>query len=531
MGTITGFLLLCSVHLAASVQLPHILFVLADDYGWNDIGYHQNKKSSANPDALHTTKDIILTPVLDNLASEGMKLENYYVQPLCSPTRGTILTGRYPSHTGIGPNVIKPTHPYAMPKREVMLPAVLKKSGYKTHMVGKWHQGYCDVRYTPTYRGFDTYTGYLNGAEDYFEHTRADSGFSGLDFRNSTKIKDLGAPVKDLSCNETTCYSTHVFTHEVERIIKNHNPAEPLFIYLPYQAVHGPLQAPASYILPYENKFGGNKDRIMDAAMVSAMDEGIGNITRAMKKAGLWNDTLLVFSTDNGGPIPHSNNYPLRGHKSTNWEGGVRGVSFIRGTDSDLAPIPAGTTSMELMHSTDWLPTLASLAGIDPEQDAGTLELDGVNQWAVFNKNATTTRTSIMHNVPAEGYGGAIRVGQYKLLFEGYQTAGNMPQTAPPGFIPAHNGTIPKTFSLRINGTAVNTWLFDVLADPTENTNLAPLRSTLLQEMLGHYEAYQKTAVPDLADTHAKTDPAANPALRKDATWGPFPNSNLCKYL
>jgi arylsulfatase B/arylsulfatase I/J len=266
-------------------------------YGWNDIGYHQNQKSSANPSGADTTKDIVRTPHLDQLASEGVKLENYYVQPLCSPTRGTVLTGRYASHTGIGPNVIRPTSPYAMPKDEVMIPAVLKLAGYSTHMVGKWHQGYCDVRYTPTHRGFDSFLGYLNGAEDYFQHTRADAGFSGLDFRNGTTDVDLPEAVTSLSCNLTECYSAHVFAAEVVRIVENHDSTVPLFIYLPFQSVHDPQQAPQSYIDPYIGKFNNSMNRIVDAAMVSAMDEAVGNVTAAFKRKGLWDDTVLIFST------------------------------------------------------------------------------------------------------------------------------------------------------------------------------------------------------------------------------------------
>lgn len=120
---------------------PHILFILVDDYGWNDIGFHQNATSSANPDGLPTTSTLLRTPHLDALAAEGVRLEAYYVQPVCSPTRGAIQTGRYPSHTGIGPGVIPPAAPYGMPKEEVFLSEVLRGAGYATAAIGKWHLG------------------------------------------------------------------------------------------------------------------------------------------------------------------------------------------------------------------------------------------------------------------------------------------------------------------------------------------------------------------------------------------------------
>eukprot|EP01060_Flectonema_neradi_P009679 TRINITY_DN16896_c0_g1_i2.p1 TRINITY_DN16896_c0_g1~~TRINITY_DN16896_c0_g1_i2.p1 ORF type:complete len:181 (+),score=37.92 TRINITY_DN16896_c0_g1_i2:36-545(+) len=137
---------------ASSAEVPHVVFILADDYGWNDVGYHQNTVNSANPSGEVTTNGYIPTPNIDKICEEGVKLENYYVQPLCSPTRGTIMTGRYASHTGIGPSVIMEEQPYGMPGSEVFLPELLKDVGYSTHMVGKWHLGFCDERYTPTFR-------------------------------------------------------------------------------------------------------------------------------------------------------------------------------------------------------------------------------------------------------------------------------------------------------------------------------------------------------------------------------------------
>lgn len=118
---------------------PHIFFILVDDYGWNDVGFHQNATSSANPDGLPTTSTLLRTPHLDALAKEGVRLEAYYVQPVCSPTRGCIQTGRYPSHTGLGPSVIRPTAPYGMPRAETFLPELLRDAGYVTAALGKWY--------------------------------------------------------------------------------------------------------------------------------------------------------------------------------------------------------------------------------------------------------------------------------------------------------------------------------------------------------------------------------------------------------
>eukprot|EP00755_Sulcionema_specki_P000651 Sspe_Gene.115545::Locus_103128_Transcript_1_1_Confidence_1.000_Length_1764::g.115545::m.115545/K01135/ARSB; arylsulfatase B len=508
---------------------PHIVLIVADDYGWNDVGYHQNQPSSANPKGDPTTNAVIRTPNLDSLASQGVKLENYYVQPLCSPTRGTIMTGRYPSHTGIGPSVIRPVVPYAMPKDEVFMPQLLKERGYATHAVGKWHLGYCDERYSPTFRGFDSFLGYLNGAEDYWTHERSDSGFSGLDLRNGTTANQLPAALKTMNGK----YSTHVFTAEAVRLIESHDKTTPFFLYLPYQAVHEPEEAPQSYIDPYVNIINASvphgKSRLIDAGMVSAMDEGVGNVTKALKAAGMWEDTVIIFTTDNGGPLYACNNFPLRGHKSTNWEGGVRGVAFVKGTESSLAPIPAGTRSMELMHSTDWLPTVVE--GLAKGDTGKCRPLDGFNQWGVLSgAQPHTKREFVIHNVPAAGSGlagGAVRKGQYKLLVSGMQTEGGAAQTPPPGYNPGSLPPIPKP--AQYNGTDV--WLFDVISDPIESVNLAESHSAVLDDMVSFYLDYQKTAVADLALTHGELDPTSNPKLRSDGTWGPFPESAMCHYV
>eukprot|EP00494_Astrolonche_serrata_P000023 UN00023 len=141
---------------------PHVLFIVADDLGWNDIGYHQILNV--------TTNNVIFTPHSDLLASQGIKLDNYYVQPLCSPTRSTIMTGRYPFHTGMGPDILEAHEPFGLPKRETLLPKKLKDIGYHTSAIGKWHLGMCNEGYTPTFRGFDEWIGYLSGAEGYFDH-------------------------------------------------------------------------------------------------------------------------------------------------------------------------------------------------------------------------------------------------------------------------------------------------------------------------------------------------------------------------
>jgi len=506
---------------------PHILLVVADDYGYNDVGYHQNKASVANPSGADTTTNLILTPIIDQLASEGVKLTNYYVQPLCSPTRGTIMTGRYPSHTGIGPNVIKPTHPYALPKSESTMADTLKAAGYSTHMIGKWHLGFCDERYTPTFRGFDSFLGYLEGAEDYYLHTRSDSGYSGLDFRASSYVSQNELPNATRAYRNT--YSAHVFASRAQAVVDQHNASQPLFMYLPFQSVHGPLQAPKDQIRKYSHI--ASKSRRTYAAMVTTMDDAIASVVSAFKSAGLWQDTVMVFTTDNGGPLGSANNFPLRGHKATAWEGGVHGVAFVRGTDSEVAPLNPerkGSVSGALMHSTDWLPTLSGLAtGARFTTEIWQLPLDGVDQWGVIANGNRTERTSVVHNCPAKGapLRGAFRLGDWKLLIAGQdmQVTAGMVQTAPPDFHPTDDMLCPPPAAIN------ETWLFNIAKDPRECHNLVTTEPEQLQKVMSAFSDYHQTAVPDLALSHGRSDPSANPAKLPGQAWGPFGPGNRCR--
>ena len=403
-------MLLVASCLATATRQPHILFIVADDFGYNDVGYHQSTRDHprphpANPDGRPTTDasaGVMPTPTLDALAGEGTKLEMYYVQPLCSPTRATFMTGRYSFHTGIGPDVICTScgNPYGLPPRETLLPELLGAAGYMTASIGKWHLGDCDKRYLPTARGFDHFMGYMAGAQDYYNHV--------ADFRNgSASPTDDLPPCVGKSVQHN--YSTTLYVAEATRVVDAHAAAwgasssadsdvaaKPLFMYLAFQSVHNPYDVPPPSIVDVNRTFPAivTYDRRIYAGMVKALDLAVDAVVSAWKRASLWDDTVLVFTTDNGG-IEFGNNYPLRGtkvglvsftvtfvrmlltiwfaplqyvcrfsKKVYVWEGGVRGVGFVRGTNSALAPVVANASSVELMHSTDWLPTLLHLAGV-----------------------------------------------------------------------------------------------------------------------------------------------------------------------
>ncbi|XP_030849646.1 arylsulfatase B-like [Strongylocentrotus purpuratus] len=499
-------------------QLPNVVFILADDYGFNDVGYHGRSHGSA-----------ILTPNLDMLAGEGVKLENYYVQPICSPTRSQLMSGRYQIHTGLQHGVIRPPQPNCLPLDEVTLPQKLKENGYATNMVGKWHIGFYLDACLPTERGFDSYFGYLIGAEDYYTHMR------------SYNVGSKTLSGYDLHANKTPVfqyegqYSTHLFTNKTIDVIERHDKTKPLFMYLAYQAVHVPLEVPDSYMDPYMNIT--DKNRRTFAGMVACMDEGVGNITRALKDAGLYDNTIIIFSTDNGGPIQSgANNWPLRGSKGSLWEGGIHGVGFVH---SPLLPTSVkGTVNRELIHVSDWLPTI--VAGIAGGALNGTKPLDGYNVWSSISGTASSPRKEILHNIDSlyvapeilpnyfdgedflwrflervledkfdTSIRAALRVGDWKIKTGPDASASDVWQP------PAESG-LHTIYPIEKPNQKV--LLFNITADPLERTDLSGKYPDVVDELLQRLEEYYKGSVPV---RYPDPDLEADPALH-GGSWGPW---------
>ncbi|XP_046578742.1 arylsulfatase B-like isoform X4 [Haliotis rubra] len=431
----------------SSVQPPHIVFIVADDLGWNDVGFH-------NPQ--------MITPNIDSLARQGVILNSSYVQPVCSPSRNCFMTGYYPYHTGLQHDVIFPLIPGYVPANFTMLPQKLKELGYATHAVGKWHLGFCNWKYTPTMRGFDSFLGYYNGAEDYYTRVRDD----GFDFRfNKTVARNYSGP-----------YSAMTFASRAEEIIRTHDKTKPLYLYLPFQSVHEPLQVPQRFEDMYRNIT--TKQRRTYCGMVSALDEAIGNITQALRDSGLIDNLLLVFTTDNGGPTyAGANNLPLRGAKTTLWEGGTKGTAFVY-SKTLLKKLKYTNTGM--IHAVDWFPTLLHLAGGRP--DPG---LDGVNQWDMLSKNWPSNRLEFVYNIDDLRNNSAIRYGDMKLIY------------GKPGDF---NDWYPLPRLDEIFQMDKKTWpqyqLYNLTADPTERHNLATKFPDLLASMKQRLEGWRQSMVP-----------------------------------
>jgi arylsulfatase A-like enzyme len=424
---------------AAAADRPHVVFLLADDMGYADAGFHGGE---------------IKTPNIDQLAAAGAKLESFYVQPVCSPTRAALMTGRYPIRHGLQVGVVRPWAQYGLPLDERTLPQALKAAGYETAIVGKWHLGHFQPDYLPTHRGFDHQYGHYNGALDYFTHIR-DGGFDW--HRDDKACRDEG-------------YSTHLIATEACRIVAGHDPKVPLFLYVPFNAVHAPHQVPAKYKEPYAKL---KEPRRTYAGMVAAMDEAIGQIVAAVDKRGMRKDTLFIFSSDNGGPQPGvvTDNGKLRAGKATVYEGGVR-VCACATWDGH---IKAGGTVTEPLHMVDWYPTLLKLAGAKGEQK---LPLDGLDMWPTLAEGKPTPHKEILLNATPNG--GAIRVGDWKLMINGGRQDGDNPapkKTAGPEVVE----------------------LFDLAADVSESKNLAAEHPDKVKALRARYEAYLKEAVPPRA--------------------------------
>ena len=279
MGTVT-FLVAGAALSSETAPRPHIVYLLADDLGSADVGFHGGD---------------IRTPHLDALAASGTRLEQFYVQSVCSPTRAALMTGRYPFRLGLQVGVVRPWAQYGLPLEERTLAQALREAGYETAIVGKWHLGHFAPEYLPTRRGFVHQYGHYNGAIDYFTHIR-DGGFDW--HRDDRVLHEEG-------------YSTELIAREAVRILSEHDTERPLFLYVPFNAVHAPHQVPDKYRQPYAHLA---EPRQTYASMVAAMDEAIGQIVGELERRDLRHRTLVVFHSDNGGPSPGvvTNNGPLR---------------------------------------------------------------------------------------------------------------------------------------------------------------------------------------------------------------------------
>jgi len=432
---------------------PNIVFIMADDLGYQDLGY---------------CGGWIKTPNIDKLAGTGTQLDQFYVQPVCSPTRSSLMTGRYPMRYGLHVGVVRPWAQHGLPLEERTLAEALKEAGYTTAICGKWHLGHMHRRYLPTARGFDHQYGHYNGAIDYFTHIRDGA----LDWnRNDKPLREEG-------------YTTDLIAAESARLIEQHDFSHPLFLYVPFNAPHSPFQAPPSYLDMYKGIEEPRKRAY--AAMVTCIDDAIEKIVSAIDKRGVGRNTLIFFCSDNGGMDIVSDNGPLRSEKGRLYEGGVRARAFA------VWPgvLEAGAVARGLIHMVDMYPTLLKLAGGSLESGNGE-PLDGKDVWATISKGQPSPRDEILINITP--FNGAVRCGDWKLVHNGHLSAN-------------YTGPIPAEHAFE---------LFNLADDPYEKNDLSMKNPQKLDELKRRLKYYADHAAK------VKTAPSEMPKdFKIPKAWG-----------
>lgn len=442
---------------------PNVLLIVSDDQGYHDLGCFGS--------------DSVKTPHLDELAREGIRLTSFYVTwPACTPSRGSLLTGRYPQRHGVYDMIRNEAPDYGrkytpaeyavtferiggMDTREILLPRMLNQPGYVSGIFGKWDLG-VHKRFLPLARGFDEFYGFVNTGIDYFTHERY--GVPSMYRNNEPTTEDKGT------------YCTYLFEREsVQFLQENHD--RPFFLYVPFNAPHGAsnldpkirgaAQAPRKYkdMYPELQAEAGYRERrrygkpaqapnsalrrLEYAASVTCMDDSIGTLLQLLDQYQVADNTIVIFFSDNGGG-GGADNHPLRGGKSKMFEGGLRVPCIVRYPGR----IPAGSSSNAFLSSLEILPTLLHEIGIEPPDD---LVLDGFDMMPVLTSGATSPRTKMFWQRRADK---AARVGDWKWV-----------------------------------ESSAGSGLFDLSEDIGERNNLAEQRPEKLAEMKKHFAQWKKT--------------------------------------
>jgi len=443
-------LLTCSINLF-STDKPNIIIILTDDLGWGDVSYHGG---------------YIPTPNIDQLAEDGMEMNRFYSNPVCSPTRASMLTGLHIFNHGVVRPFMNPAaEQTGMPPELKIMPQYFKEAGYQTALSGKWHLGMAKEEFWPTNRGFETSYGHMTGGIGYFDHTAAGR----LDWhRNGKPLEEEG-------------YSTELIANEAINIIQNKDKNRPLFLYVAFNAPHTPIEAPMKNIETFS--YLDDKKNQVYAANVNALDFEIGKILDAIKEEGILEDTIILFFSDNGpvfdiDPIvkviaPNLINAKgstagLRGSKTSALEGGIRvpAVIWWKG-------VIEKSKSNQFFFVQDILPTLLSASGINI---SSSTKFDGKDKWINLKTNTTTP--------PKNAFIGSRVISDERALFnDEWKLYSSKPQL------------IPVSASYK---------LFNIIKDPYEKDDLSEVEFEVFETMKKTITSFtERDAVGDMNPAHA----------------------------
>lgn len=487
----------------------NIIISLADDMGHSDIGYYNDK---------------IHTPTLDALAADGIKLDRHYTYKFCSPSRSMLMTGKWPhthgQHTDINLNPV-PQLPCAIQEGISTLGETMQKNGYKTHAFGKWHLGHYLPKFIPTNRGMGSFVGIYAGGSSHMSNSgkkMLKSERCACDTNDSLSLKTQTCSNPNVCSsafdivNETNGvlslvnpdrlngfnYADTFLASEAARVITAHDQTNPIFLYLAWLTPHSPVQSPSEFqdLNPRVKAAAGSGSRLKFAGMLSALDDANRIVIDALKDNNMWDNTLFIFASDNGGAsstLP-GRNYPYRGAKHTNHEGGIRTPSFVYSPNPNIIPIERrGVTHYDLVSIVDWSATI--LGAINAADTNGDFASDSINQWPVFTTGLNPPRMEIPVQIFSEaeryimlyvdgdrilkyidGYPGQIKADGYLNPDRKITPGSAIDKIIIPEELestdPQYNATVNENKGKR-HDCVSKPCIFDVTSDPSEIFDLA----------------------------------------------------------
>ncbi len=448
-------------------ERPNVIFILVDDMGYGDFSAFNGGLSS--------------TPTLDRLASEGLCLSQHYTaSPVCNPSRACLLTGRYPHRTG-SIDTLEWRGLDRLALRETTLADMLHAAGYATGLIGKWHLGAFDPRYHPNRRGFDEAVCFRGGMHDYYQWR--------LDYNDTVERSDGR-------------YLTDVWTGEAVSFVERHRE-HPFFLHVTYNAPHTPLQAPDEEVVPFAGKTGLTKGVAILYGMLHRMDAGVARILEAVDRCGIQDNTIVFFASDNGPQFGGRGdmritrfNCQLNGAKGSVYEGGIRVPMLIRWPDG----LDGGREVHEMVHFSDWLPTILAMTGVAvPEHN---LPLDGVNVLPVLRGEegdvATVRFWQWNRYTPVATCNAAMRDGDWKLVRPAIQQAMEITKQDHEWLRVSmyeteqliSRGIVREPEPARELPHPPPPELYNIAEDPLEKTNLAESHSNIARRMLRELETW-----------------------------------------